>query len=81
MQFTVKLLYFFSYVSERNYDIFEIGTGMDPTDIGSRKKLIVGDVMDQTFSTYSGDMWLVFSAEDLMEGDDIMISISLDDSK
>nr|XP_054752325.1 uncharacterized protein LOC129257911 [Lytechinus pictus] len=65
---------------EHNYDVFEIGTGMDPTDIRSRQKLITRDVMDQTFSTYSGEMWVVFSAEDLMPGDDIKISVSLDDN-
>ncbi|XP_063956891.1 uncharacterized protein LOC129263433 [Lytechinus pictus] len=67
-----------SSMSESLYDWLEIGYGSDPTDIGSRLKLMTGDVGNQTYSTYNGDLWIVFSAEDLM-ADEVDIELTLDD--
>ncbi|XP_072182333.1 scavenger receptor cysteine-rich domain-containing protein DMBT1-like [Diadema setosum] len=69
-----------SLVSERMYDKLEIGSGSDPTAIGSRQKLITGDMDDETFSTYGGDLWITFTAADAMPGDNIEINLAFDDA-
>ena len=69
-----------SFLAELHYDLLEIGTGSDPTDVWSRQKLIAGNIADQTFSTYNGDLWVAFSAEDIQAGDDVTITLLLDDS-
>eukprot|EP00057_Strongylocentrotus_purpuratus_P019386 XP_011673860.1 PREDICTED: uncharacterized protein LOC754003 [Strongylocentrotus purpuratus] len=64
--------------SESLYDMLEIGYGSVPTDLGSRLKLMTDNVRNQTYSTYNGDLWIVFSAEDVM-ANEVDIELVLDD--
>ncbi|XP_071490718.1 uncharacterized protein [Diadema antillarum] len=69
-------------MAEANYDFLEIGYGSNPTVIGSRQKLLMGngEMMSKTYSTFNGDLWVVFSAEDLQDSDDINVHLTFDDN-